>query len=156
YDAAGLWGARWGVWQTALRLMLENAVIGVGAGGYETAEGLSHGVRGKWSAAHNAFLQIGAELGLVGLGLFIFLVYRALKNCRLPQHGPPDTGWLARSVELSLFGCIVVGFTLSQAYSNILYILIAISVVLARLASEPAQPQVRSRELRQAAEPTQR
>src|SRR5262249_2759067 len=117
YDASGLWGARWGVWQTALRLMLENAVIGVGAGGYETAEGLSHGGAGRWSAAHNAFLQIGAELGLVGLSLFIFLIYRVLNNCRhvirLAQHEAPtaDVVWLAKSVELSVYGYIVAGFT---------------------------------------------
>jgi hypothetical protein len=37
---------------------------------------------------------------------------------------------------LSLYGFIVAVFNLSQAYSSMLYILVAISVVLARLVSQ--------------------
>jgi O-antigen ligase len=141
YDASGVWGARWPVWQGALELILQHPVIGVGPGVFEVAEGLSHGGTGRWSAAHNAFLQIGAELGIPGLALFVFLLYRAVKNCRrvirLARQRPElaTEAWLAHSVELSLYGFIVVGFSLSQAYSSIPYALIAISVVLARLAS---------------------
>ncbi len=141
YDASGVWGARWPVWQAALQLILEHPIIGVGPGVFEVAEGLSHGGAGKWSTAQNAFLQIGAELGIPGLALFVFLLYRAVKNCRrvtrLARQRPELAmeAWLARSVELSLYGFIVAGFSLSQAYSSIPYALIAISVVLARLAS---------------------
>src|SRR5215471_3448253 len=81
YDASGVWGARWPVWQAALRLILEHPVIGVGAGVFEVAEGPSHGGSGKWSTVHNSFLQIGAELGIPGLALFVFLLYWAVKNC---------------------------------------------------------------------------
>jgi O-antigen ligase len=141
YDASGVWGARWGVWQAALRLMLEHPVIGVGPGAFEVAEGQSHGGVGKWSSAHNAFLQIGVELGIPGLALFVFLLYRTVKNCRRvirlarQQPGMATEAWLARSVELSLYGFLIVGFGLSQAYSSMLYFLIAISVALSRIAS---------------------
>jgi O-antigen ligase len=140
YDDAGVWGARWSIWRASLWLMLERPVIGVGAGVFEVAEGLSHGGAGKWSTAHNAFLQIGVELGVPGLALFVFLLYRTVKNChivmRLARQLPQLSveAWLARGVELSLYGYIVAAFSLSQAYSNMLYFLIAISVVLARLA----------------------
>src|SRR5215469_7225563 len=141
YDASGVWGARWPVWQAALRLILEHPVIGVGAGVFEVAEGLSHGGAGKWSTAHNSFLQIGAELGIPGLALFVFLLYRAVKNCHrvihLARQRPELTteAWLSRGVELSVYGFIVAGFSLSQAYSSIPYILFASSVVLAHLAA---------------------
>jgi len=141
YDASGVWGARWPVWQAALRLMLEHPVIGVGPGVFEVAEGLSHEGAGKWSTAHNAFLQIGVELGIPGLALFVFLIYRAVRNChivmRLARREPELSveAWLARSVELALYGFIVAAFSLSQAYSSILYILVATSIVLARLAA---------------------
>jgi O-antigen ligase len=143
YDASGVWGARWPLWVTALRLMLEHPVIGVGPGAYDVAEGRSHGGKGKWSTAHNAFLQIGAELGIPGLALFLFLLYRGVKNCRrvirLARQRPElaKEAWLARSVELSLYGFIVVAFGLSQAYSSIPYLLVATSAVLARLAVSP-------------------
>ena len=141
YDASGVWGARWPVWQAALQLMFAHPVIGVGPGVFEVAEGLSHGGAGKWSSAHNAFLQIGVELGVPGLALFVFLLYRALKNCRRvirlarQRRELAMEAWLARSVELSVYGFIVAAFSLSQAYSSILYLLVAASVVLVRLAS---------------------
>ena len=142
YDATGVWGARWPIWRASLWLMLEHPVIGVGAGVFDIAEGLSHGGAGKWSTAHNAFLQIGVELGIPGLVLFIFLLYRTVKNChivmRLARQHPQLSveAWLASGVELSLYGFIVAAFSLSQAYSSMLYLLVAISVVLARLASQ--------------------
>ncbi len=141
YDASGVWGARWSVWTTGLWLMLEHPVIGVGPGAFEVAEGLSHGGAGKWSTAHNAFLQIGTELGIPGLVLFAFLLYRAARNChvvtRRARQEPHLSveAWLACGVELSLYGFIVTAFSLSQAYSSVPYLLVAISVVLARLAS---------------------
>ncbi|TMK82137.1 MAG: hypothetical protein E6G47_01260 [Actinobacteria bacterium] len=141
YDASGVWGARWPVWQAGLQLMLAHPVIGVGPGVFEVGEGLSHGGAGKWSSAHNAFLQIGVELGIPGLALFGFLLYRAVKNCRRvirlarQRRELAMEAWLARSVELSVYAFIVGSFSLSQAYSSILYLLVAISVVLVRLAS---------------------
>src|SRR5262249_18387629 len=134
YDASGIWGARCPIWQAALWLMLQNPLIGVGPGAFEVAEGLSHGGAGKWSAAHNSFLQIGTELGIPGLALFIFLLYRAVKNCRVVMRRARQRpqlsveAWLARGVELSLYGFIVAAFSLSQAYASILYVLVAISV----------------------------
>jgi O-antigen ligase len=139
YDATGVWGARWPVWRTALQLMLEHPVVGVGVGAYEVAEGYSHGGKGKWSAAHNAFLQIGAELGVLGLAFFIFFLYRGVRNCRrvirLARQRPEMAAhaWLARSVELSLYGYIATALGLSQAYSSIPYVLVAMSIVLLRL-----------------------
>jgi O-antigen ligase len=141
YDASGIWGARWGVWQGGLRLVLQRPVIGAGAGLSPVAEGLSHHGLGKWSAAHNSFLEIGVELGIPGLALFVFLLYRAVKNCRgvvrlaRQQPGLGTEAWLATAVEVSLYAYIAAGFVLSQAYSPIPYLLVATSVVLARLAS---------------------
>jgi O-antigen ligase len=141
YDASGIWGARWGVWQGALRLILQRPVIGAGAGVSPVAEGLSHKGLGKWSATHNSFLEIGVDLGIPGLALFAFLLYRAVKNCRgvvrlaRQQPGLAMEAWLATAVEVSLYAYITAGFALSQAYSPIPYLLVATSVVLARLAS---------------------
>lgn len=137
YDASGVWGARWGLWQGGLRIMLQHPLIGVGAGVSPIAEGLSHKGAGKWSATHNSFLEIGVELGLPGLALFLFLLYRAVKNCRGVIHlarrqtGLATEAWLARGVELSLYGYMVAGFGLSQGYSAIPYALVATSVALA-------------------------
>jgi O-antigen ligase len=145
YDASGVWAARWPVWQSALQLILDNPLKGVGPGAFDIAEGLSHAGVGKWSTAHNSFLQIAGELGLAGLALFIFFLCRGIRNCRhvvrLAKQRPELTtvASIARSVELSLYGFVVAGFSLSQAYSSVPYILVAISAVLVRLAATHAE-----------------
>ena len=157
YDAQGLWGARWEEWTTGFGLMLRNPLLGVGVGAYDVAEGQSHGGVGKWSAAHNSFLQLGAELGIPGLLLFLFLLYRAIRNCmaviqmakrepRLETHA-----WLARGVEISLWGFIVSGVALSQAYAHFLYALIGLSIALVRQAAEIARSAAPTAEQREAA-----
>jgi O-antigen ligase len=139
YDKEGIVAARWTLWMTGVRLMLENPVFGVGSGLFMTAEGMSHGGKGGWMTAHNSFLQIGAELGLLGLALFIFLLTKAIKNCRMVIHRARDDAqieqylWLAHGLEISLYAFIIAGFSLSQGYSNLLYFLLGMSVVLKRL-----------------------
>ncbi|HVN32091.1 MAG TPA: O-antigen ligase family protein [Thermoanaerobaculaceae bacterium] len=145
YDASGIWGARWGLWIGALRLMLRQPVIGAGAGVGPVAEGLSHRGVGKWSTPHNSFLEIGVELGIPGLALFVFLLYRAVRNCRRvtrlsrARAGSDPEIWLAHAVEVSVYAYVIAGFSLSQAYSPIPYLLVAASVVLTRLASARAR-----------------
>jgi O-antigen ligase len=141
YDRGGIYEARWTLWRAGLRLMLENPLTGVGAGAYEIAEGMSHGGLGKWSTAHNSFIQVGAELGLLGLILFIFLLYSAIRNCRTvigrarrdSQFNPYL--WLAHGLEISLYGYIIAGFSLSHGYSHLLYFLLGMSVVLKYLTT---------------------
>src|SRR5439155_15598037 len=119
YDAGGITAARWDVWKTGLLLFLNNPLIGVGAGAFSVAEGYSHGGAGKWSTAHNSFLQIGVELGIGGLILFVFVLYQAVVSCqelaRRGSDGPgrPALRPLARGLEIGLYGYLVTGFGLS-------------------------------------------
>jgi O-antigen ligase len=135
YDQTGVF-SRVEVWQQGLRLFMENAVIGVGVGMYEAAEGLSHGGRGKWSAAHNSFIQIATELGIGGLVLFLCLLVLSIRNARRVLHASRETdesqqlGWVAAALEISLYAYIVLGFALSQAYSAMLFFLLAITTAL--------------------------
>jgi O-antigen ligase len=146
YDAGGLTEARWNVWMTGLGIMFQNPLLGVGAGAYEIAEGLSHGGVGRWEAAHNSFIQIGAELGLVGLGLFLYLIWRGVRNCQVVRRmGRGDREWaryhwLAFGLEVSLYAFVIAGAALSQAYSVLIYAVIALTVVLRALATQAAPP----------------
>lgn len=133
-------GGRIEIWKTGLMLMATHP-WGVGIDGFTTAEGLSHGGKGKWSAAHNSFLQVGTELGIAGLAIFLLLLARTIKDLRRIQANVPVTAnysnpvmVLASALEVSLWGFVVGGFFLSQAYNGLLYILLALSVACARLA----------------------
>jgi O-antigen ligase len=70
----GTWGARKLVWEAGWGLFEKSPVIGVGAGGFGTA------IQRVWTGppspivAHNTFLSILIEEGLVGFALFSFLL----------------------------------------------------------------------------------
>lgn len=55
------------LWSSAIRLFLEQPLTGVGAGSF--AHLMEQSMGGRY-AAHNTWLSVGAELGLVGLTLF--------------------------------------------------------------------------------------
>ena len=153
-------GGRTEVWKASL-VLLATHPWGVGIDNFVTAEGLSHGGTGKWSASHNSFLGIAVELGVVGLVIFIRLLRGTMKTLhqiklsihpraptvlvrrvasRRPLKGPQELDerghlfHIAEAVEITLWGFIVGGFFLSQAYSAMLYIMLALGLVLARLA----------------------
>src|SRR5205823_12778505 len=129
--------------------------LGVGINGFETAQGLSHGGGGYWQAAHNSFLQIGVELGVPGLIVFVLWILWTLKGLRRLQAQPKTMSVLpgltrqqeattspnplaplAGALEISLWGFVIGGFFISQAYSGMLYVVLALSLVCIRLAKE--------------------
>ena len=70
--------------------MMANPLLGVGPGNFQTAEGTlsplaerqQYGVGVRWNAAHNSFVQIGAELGFPGLALFVAVIVSAFVALR--------------------------------------------------------------------------
>lgn len=137
------------IWKRGIGYMLGSPAFGVGMGNFQTAEGTlspfarrgetGRGVR--WGAAHNTFVQIGAELGIPGLLLFVGLLvslFAALR--RVTQYGAragpasTDSSRLAQALMAALVGFIVGGFFLSLAYADMLYSLAALVVGLAKVA----------------------
>ena len=123
------------VWKRGLVLMATYP-LGVGAGCFEVAEAKLHEGRGKWSSAHNSFVQIGAELGIAGLYAYVMLLLTSLRCIR--ESRGLDTGstlptGLLDGLEISFYGYITTGFFLSQAYSAVLYLLVAMTVATHRI-----------------------
>jgi len=142
-------GGRMEVWRRGIGYMLSRPLTGVGVNAFYIAEGTlsplaerqSRGIGLKWSAAHNSFVQIGAELGVLGLVALVMALWRAAQTLRwltkLPR-GPgrrvlPEVA-LAQSLLASLVGFVVAGFFLSQAYSALLYVLLGMVVGLSTVA----------------------
>lgn len=68
-----LYGGRIQVWTRGVKYFTEDPVLGVGVGNFSIREGqqmAEDGVRGHWSAPHNAYIQSFSELGLAGGLLF--------------------------------------------------------------------------------------
>src|SRR2546422_9855684 len=90
------------IWERGLNYMAGRPVLGVGAGNFPVAEGTisplarlqERGIGVRWGAAHNSFLQVGAELGIPGLLLFIgliattFMSLRRAARCALTRSPP--------------------------------------------------------------------
>lgn len=134
-------GGRMEVWKRGLTIMKENPVLGVGFNCFAVAEGLSHGGLGKWSTAHNSFVQVGAELGVIGLFLFSKLIFESVRSIRVLREEVKNkniiSGCLPDSymsaIEISFYGYLAAGFFLSQGYSTILYILVSLTAICQKI-----------------------
>ena len=135
------------VWRRGMGYMADRPFLGVGARCFPIAEGhisplaerQRFGIGLKWSAAHNSYVQIGAELGVGGLLLFLamlgFAVAGLIRVSRQP--GIPNSGEhrrLAEALSASLVGYAAAGFFLSQAYGTFLYLLLGIVMGFVQLS----------------------
>ena len=78
-------------------------------------------------------LQLGAELGVFGLLVFLAMLREAFRIARAGRTSPllPAADRLRHTaLLLSLTGYCAGGFFLSQAYGNILYILLALAAIM--------------------------
>ena len=133
------------IWKRGIDYMLTNPVLGVGAGAFPMAEGTlapearelrQYGREFKWSAAHNPFIQIGAELGVLGLIAFIALLVGAFRTLAKVRRGPPaEAAVLAQILTACLVGFLVGALFSSMAYAPYLYMLLGMIIGLARTAA---------------------
>ena len=130
--------------------MLDHPFLGVGAQAFGIAEGTlapeaarleEYGKGFKWSTAHNAFVEVGAEIGVFGLLLFVGLFVGAFRILARVRRGPLREGaLLARALTASLVGFAVTAFFLSQAYSAYFYTLLGMTLGLARVRDAAQVP----------------
>jgi O-antigen ligase len=130
------------IWDVGLKLWSDHFAVGVGIGGFPDAffanqfrSGLVIHSIGRPIVAHNIFLSVAAETGLVGLILWIGLaavVFWALfRAARWPFNR--DVRSLARGYMFGLAGFFVSALFLSAEVDKWLWLTIGLSVVLTRL-----------------------
>jgi O-antigen ligase len=153
YNETGEAG-RIAIWKRGMGYAFHYPIFGVGLDNFATAEGrLSSMARDatrmrgvKWSAAHNSFVQLFAELGLIAGAVFIFLFLRIiatlLRWTRYRGRAPPEVEMLAPFVGLSFVGFVVDGFFLAFAYYDILYVMFALAAgLLLMVTARGSQPE---------------
>jgi O-antigen ligase len=137
------------IWKRGVGYMLTHPLTGVGPNDFEYAEGksqlnkerLERGRGWVWTAPHNSFVQIGAELGVTGLLLFVAILYslfrylnRAAKAIRARAGpGANDRVAMAMAIFGSLLAYMIAGFFLSQGYAAMLYGLLGLGVGLLKV-----------------------
>ena len=133
------------IWRRGVGYMLDQPILGVGPGNFQVAEGTlspfadrqRFGIGVRWNAAHNSFIQVGAELGVPGLVLYVAMIGAACAALRQSSRyerpladGLPGRSRLTPALTAALLGFVVGSVFLSLAYSEMLYTLVALAVGL--------------------------
>jgi len=118
----------------SMQAYAQNPIIGVGAGEFKD---WNNGNRKEgWHEAHNVFLQVGAELGTIGLVAFLFVLFRAflsvVQTRRLMRRMPrsPDRDLFdahSAATAAALVGWLVCALFGSVAYNWTFYFLLALA-----------------------------
>lgn len=141
------------IWKVGLRMVRANPIIGVGSGNYTVAEPhyllTSPGIiqRGTFIIgtpypAHNIYLHVLAEMGVIGLALFLAVIGLAIgaavKAVRLFRaKGDRSMEILGRALVIAIVGILAADFFVSDQYSKQLWLLLALGPALLALARRP-------------------
>ena len=134
------------MWQSALRMTWDRPILGQGVNTF-MANYLHYWVGGQQQPryAHNCYLQMAAETGLVGLGTFLWLLWSMVGLWRramrwMLSQDPPDfllMGWTAGLTAFLVQAAVDTNFySLRQAF--LFWTLAGIATGLA--ARNAAQP----------------
>jgi O-antigen ligase len=81
--------------------------------------------------AHNSFVLVFAEAGLLGATIWVAMFFSSIRDLRLMRRewrGPPYLPEAADSMFSALVGWLVAAFFLSQPYKPLSFILMALVV----------------------------
>jgi O-antigen ligase len=138
------------LWTVGLRMVKDEPITGVGAGNFPVSSVhylLQPGAIARDEfivdhpkVTHNIYLQVLAELGVIGLALFLALigtclacVLRAARTFR--RQGAATMELLSRGLFIALVALLVADFFSSALYSKQLYLLLAMGPALLAMAS---------------------
>ncbi|MEO1543346.1 MAG: O-antigen ligase family protein [Pseudomonadota bacterium] len=127
-------------WENGWEMMKENPAFGVGYFNFipyfETyyPEDMLYD---NGQLAHNIFVQVGADLGFVGLAVYLILVYLGFsiprKSIRLLRSAGMDEDWrvpTAKGLALGFLGFLIGGQFVSIVYYPFMWMHLALSCVL--------------------------
>lgn len=134
------------------KMMFAHPLLGVGIGGFgheyariaQYSEDIDlvksrYGDRGL--SAHNVYVEVGGQLGILGLMIYLSIVFVAYKDARRSeeiffQAGDDLLRSIAVSLRICIIGSLMMGMFNRLLNDNMFWIIIALTVVLNRLAVE--------------------
>ncbi|WP_139342432.1 MULTISPECIES: O-antigen ligase [Protofrankia] len=145
------------LWKVAWSVVRDHPVLGVGLNNYTAVE--SDYVRrvgpvpwldiiiSRAHEVHNAYLQLLAENGIVGVALFLAFLVLCLRSMflaarRFEALGDRRNAAVASAVLLATFSMAVSGVFLSNAIDKRLWFLLALGPALLRAATDSPRPPV--------------
>lgn len=143
-------------WKAGLKMIENHPFFGVGFFNFAplyAARDPNHLFFGKAQLPHNIFVQVGTDTGLIGLFIFLVLIYRNLKlsseirrTCTRARDAPGFAPSVARGLALTTWGFVIAGQFNTVGYYPFLWINLALTVSLANIVRKavPEQAPVRS------------
>ena len=113
------------IWKRGLKIIQAHP-LGVGMRNFPIAEGhiVEDVIGERWMDAHNALLEVTAELGILGGIVFLTLLKRGIQTANHLRKNTShrDMSRIGLSLVLALCAYFVTALFLSEAYAVILYI----------------------------------
>jgi putative inorganic carbon (HCO3(-)) transporter len=134
---------RFDYWRAGLKMIEHHPVLGVGFWNFpavyaaEYPNKLWHGTA---QLPHNIFIEVGTDAGLLGLGIFLILIWRNFslareirRRCAQNKNAPPFAPNIARGLVVAAWGFIIAGQFDTVTYYSFLWINLALMVSLANI-----------------------
>lgn len=116
------------IWKAGFKIIEDNPILGIGAGAFQSANTFN-------KVAHNIFISVTAELGLVGLIPYLGMIFSAFISIR--KLKPRDRVFWS----IIFFTWLLGALTLSWEYRKITWLMLSLMVtagyVLRDVAFEP-------------------
>ncbi len=136
-------------WRAGLKMIETHPILGVGYFNF-APEYAAHSQfklwHGKAQLPHNIFIQVGTDAGLIGIGVFLILIYRNLKvakdiqrACAENKEAPAFAPGVARALVITTWGFVIAGQFNTVAYYPFLWINLALTVSLANVVKRSAE-----------------
>jgi O-antigen ligase len=144
-DREGSAEQRFQIAQIAARVAMDHPIAGVGAGTYQEFHAdYSRGLQGEFPLAggkkdaHNTYLHSAAELGFVGLAIFLAMTGTAVFIGIRANRRTPRGGEAIQFLTFGLIGYLLAGIFGSLEYINVLHLhLVLIEAVSIALVVTP-------------------
>jgi hypothetical protein len=132
-------GMRWELMVESAKLIVANP-LGGGLG--QDVISLRDRGLATWNNVHNAYLQLGVDLGVVGLGIFVVVCWRLVRGLRRSLHalqtvpGTEPLHALGRGVEIALLVLLIQITMHPVAYHFYFYYIAGLAVAMQVMVGE--------------------
>lgn len=129
------------IWKAGLKMVLDRPLTGVGINCYGVANGMKYSPPGRrnWMEAHSLYVQVPAELGLIGaVAFFWFLVESIRTNRRAARAAATRPDWRVEKVLLDallagLVAMLVTGIFGHSLLRRTWYVYAALALAIIRI-----------------------
>lgn len=111
------------IWKAGWRMFLDHPILGVGAGQFPTAYGTVYSGRAHdaWMSPHNLLIQVGCELGLIGLFVFGYFMSQIVKANYSQLRLKGQAGYELNYEVAVACGAFLLGLAVASTFGHTLY-----------------------------------